>query len=120
VTVPPSVEQVRAAAERVQAAERELRDLLLAVSEFDDEDDRAMAGLAYEQRLAEFIAACRTDAPLLAAWATKAADALAEIVRREARSEYSSIYAAPGEFAAIARDVLDAVLSVGGGNKADA
>jgi hypothetical protein len=32
--------------------------------------------------------------------------ALREIIRREARSEYSSIYAAPGEFAQIARDAL--------------
>jgi len=33
-------------------------------------------------------------------------NALEEIVRREARSEYSSIYAAPSEFAQIARDAL--------------
>ena len=33
--------------------------------------------------------------------------ALREIVRREARSEYSSIYAAPGEFAALAREALN-------------
>jgi hypothetical protein len=34
--------------------------------------------------------------------------ALREIVRREARSEYSSIYAAPSEFARVAREALDA------------
>src|SRR5437868_2180963 len=34
-------------------------------------------------------------------------EALAEIVRRERRSEYSSIYAAPGEFAAVALAALD-------------
>lgn len=33
-------------------------------------------------------------------------EALCEIVRREARSEYSSIYAAPGEFAEVARAAL--------------
>ena len=37
-----------------------------------------------------------------------AREALQEIVRREAMSEYSSIYAAPGEFAELARAALDA------------
>ena len=32
--------------------------------------------------------------------------ALAEIVRREARSEYKSLASAPGEFAQIAKDAL--------------
>jgi hypothetical protein len=36
------------------------------------------------------------------------ADALSEIVKRERRSDYTSIYAAPGEFARIARDALAA------------
>jgi hypothetical protein len=35
------------------------------------------------------------------------AEAAIEVVNREARSEYSSIYAAPSEFAAILRETLN-------------
>ena len=53
------------------------------------------------------LSAARDGEEYLMRLAVRYADALREIVRGEAVSEYSSIYAAPGEFAAVAKEALD-------------
>jgi hypothetical protein len=152
VTPPPSVEQIRDTAERVLTLAENATEGPWFANEGDVshrvvketgigqmEMPRSLHDdFFFHEPDAKFIAACRTDAPLLAAWATKVAEALEgwetrqvpfedgghlSVVQRGTGGNTETLIG-PTYYDQCERleewiDQLRAVLSVGGGNKAD-